>query len=188
MAAADALPARYSFAARLLHWVTALLIVGLVATGVAMTRASLSIEATFALYQWHKSLGLLVAIVMLLRLFVRWRTPRPAQSLALAPARARLAGLVHRLLYGCLIVLPVLGWLATSAAPLQLPLMLFGIVDVPLLGILATLPEPRRMLWYGWLAALHGWLALMTGCLVLVHVAGGLQHGGSVMRRMSLWP
>lgn len=188
MAAVETVPARYSLAARLLHWLVALLMATMLATGVAMTRGVWSLETTFALYQWHKSLGLLVGVAMLGRLAVRWYCPSPTLPADIAPSQARLARTVHGLLYACLIALPLLGWLLTSAAALQLPLMLLGWFELPPLSLLATLPEARRAVWYGWLAAVHGGLALLAAGLVLLHIGGAIQHGRAVLRRMSLWP
>jgi cytochrome b561 len=186
MDAVKTTPERYSLAARLLHGLVALLVAAMLTTGVAMTRGSWSLETTFALYQWHKSLGLLVGVAMLARIAVRWRMPPPPLPHTLSPGEARLARAVHAALYAGLIALPVVGWLVTSAAALQLPLTVLGFVDVPPLSVLARLPEPLRAVWYGWLVMMHRGLAIFVSGLVLLHIAGAVRHGRTGLRRMSL--
>jgi cytochrome b561 len=188
MVAVDRASERYSLAARLLHWLVALMVVAMIAVGFAMTRGAWSLETTFALYQWHKASGLLVGVAMVARLIVRWQNSPPPLPANLSSRTAHLAKAVHGLLYACLIGLPVLGWLATSAASLQLPMMLFGVIEIPPLSLLASLPQARRAAWYSWLAAAHGWLALIVACLVVLHISGAVRYGRLVLRRMSMWP
>src|SRR5689334_18591859 len=61
----------FGLATRLLHWVIALLILGLVALGFVMVRVAIDPALQFSLYQWHKSFGLTAFGLALLRLL--WR-------------------------------------------------------------------------------------------------------------------
>lgn len=193
MAVADAsahviTPVRYTRAARWLHAIVAALVGVMLVSGLVMTRASLSIEMTISLYQWHKSIGILIGVLMLWRIGLRLRRDHVPPPLGASQFATRLARVVHRALYVCLIALPVIGWLMVSAAPLGFPLLLFGLLEVPPLTLLTTLPEPERLAWYIGLKTLHAVVALTTGILVIGHVVAAWRQGRPVVQHMSVWP
>ncbi len=67
---------RYSAVAILLHWASALGVIALIGMGLIMTHAGLAPMRQFQLYQWHKSVGVTVLGLTILR--VLWRlTHRP---------------------------------------------------------------------------------------------------------------
>ena len=98
---------RYSAVAILLHWASALAVLVLIGLGLTMTHAVLAPLRQFQLYQWHKSVGLTVLALTLLRL--GWRLAhRPPPLPATLPARERAgAHAAHALLYGLLLGLPL---------------------------------------------------------------------------------
>jgi cytochrome b561 len=178
---------RYILPARVLHWGVAGVVVVLLALGLVMTRGTLSIERLFAAYQWHKTLGVLVFLTMVVRLGVRFGSPPPPPLPAdLSPARQRFARAVHAGLYVALLLMPMSGWLMASAAPLTFPISLFG-VDVPLFAPLQAMPEAARGGWFEVLKTSHSILAGCLGVLVVLHVAGALWHGRALRQRMSLF-
>lgn len=80
---------KYPAALRILHWVRALLILGLIAAGWTMTVLDEAVAARFnLLYPWHKSFGVLVLLIVLAQLAIRAmsRLPGPAPL----PAQERL--------------------------------------------------------------------------------------------------
>jgi cytochrome b561 len=177
---------RYALTARLLHWAVALLVSVLFGLGLVMTRGTLSIEPLFTAYQWHKTVGVLVWLLMVFRLSVRLALLGPDLPSTVSPQRQRIARLVHRALYVLLLAMPVSGWLMASASPLVFPISLFGF-DVPLLAALQGLPDAARARWFEALKLLHSALALALFALVMLHVGGALSHGGQLRGRMSLW-
>ena len=70
------MPQRYSLAAITLHWAIAALLAFQIAVGWAL--GSLGARG-FALFQLHKSIGITVLLLTLLRIGVRWWKPRPAK-------------------------------------------------------------------------------------------------------------
>ena len=182
----DALPEprRYTTTAMLLHWLSALLVAGLLALGWYMADLPLSPQR-LKLYNWHKWAGVSVLALTLARLLWRWTHRPPALPAALVgrtPAwQQRLAALTHVALYGLLLVVPLIGWAYSSAT--GFPVVWFGVLPLPDLlpkdKVLAELVKP-------W----HAVAAFSLGALVVLHLAAALKHQfvdrDGLMRRM--WP
>lgn len=177
-------PRRYTATAMLLHWLSALLVAGLLALGWYMADLPLTPQR-LKLYNWHKWAGVSVLALTLLRLLWRWthRPPAlPAELVARTPAwQQRLAALTHVALYGLLLVVPLIGWAYSSAAGFSV--VWFGVLPLPDLlpkdKALAELVKP-------W----HAVAAFSLGALVVLHLAAALKHQfvdkDGLMRRM--WP
>jgi cytochrome b561 len=122
-------PARWNRFAQLLHWLIALLIVGLGTVGLIMTDMSPSPDK-IKVYALHKSFGItilmLVALRLVWRLATRHPTPVPGPRWQMLAASA-----VHFLLYVLMFAIPLSGWLFNSAA--NFPLQWFGLMHVPAL-------------------------------------------------------
>ena len=171
----------YGIIAQAFHWLVALLV--LAQLGIGLYAANLPVSV--ARLRWlshHKSLGLAILALVLLRL--GWRALNPPPELARSmPRWERLAALAtHRLFYLLLILAPLCGWLYASAAGLSVNW--FGIFQVPDLVSkdreLATLFK-----------ALHIGLVALLALLVALHVGVALRHElvlrDGVMHRMLPW-
>ena len=147
----------------------AVLVLAQAALGLVMARLPDS-AIKFDLYQWHKSDGLVILGLALLR--IAWRLADPAPPLPAGMPRweRRAARANHLLLYLALILIPVTGLALVSASPLEVPTLAFGLVYVP------PLPLPRDEALEATLIALHGALAFAALALVGVHVAAALRH------------
>ena len=156
---------RYSYTAIALHWLIALLLAFQIALGWAL-EGNNSPEL-FARYQLHKSVGISILLLSLVRLAIRLFTPRPPASDGPAWTRI-LANMVHGLLYLVLILGPVTGWLLVSTARVRVPTLLYGIVPWPHLPVGRGWHEPAE--------ALHGAMAWLAIGLFLLHIAGALRH------------
>lgn len=156
---------RYGWAAKGLHWLTALAVAAMFPIAWWMDALPMGL-AKLEAYGWHKSLGMTILAVTLLRLSWRLANPQP-RYLGDSGWQRRAATLAHWLLYACLIAMPVLGWLMSAAA--NTPVNLFGLVVLP------NPIAPDRAL-----AALfeevHGTLAYGLLALVALHVAAALKH------------
>ncbi|HEY9213189.1 MAG TPA: cytochrome b [Ancylobacter sp.] len=175
--------ARYSFAARALHWLVAAFVICQIPLGLYMVArgAATDFDAlTGKLYDLHKLAGFTVLWLIVLRIHIRFRRGALPPLATLTPFERIASGAVHRLLYALLLIVPLLGWAGISAYP---ALNIFGLFNLP--GILpANEPLANKIL------GLHGLLAQLLGILVLIHIAAALRHRfikrDGLLRRM--WP
>jgi cytochrome b561/polyisoprenoid-binding protein YceI len=153
---------RYSAVAILLHWLLAAALAFQLALGFAMPK-----DATgFAAYQLHKSVGIVILLLTLVRLAWRLvkRPPPPVeQGLAGLGAKA-----VHAGFYAVLIFGPLTGWALVSTAPVEVPTVLFGILPWP------DLPVPQDI--HPSSEEAHELLSWFAIGLVALHVTGALRH------------
>jgi len=165
LSAAAQAPA-YTMGARLLHWVTAALILVMIPLGVVIANdwgGALQDQ----LYDLHRSIGAVLIPIVLLRLFVRWARP-PAELPDDVPAlQRRVARAMHACLYVLLVTQPLVGWMATSAY--GAPISVFGWFDLP--PICAENKAVSELLFLG-----HAGLGLTLGALATVHIAAALYH------------
>lgn len=159
---------RYDRVAMSLHWLMAAAIIALLGLGFFMTGLKPGSPLQFKLYQLHKSVGVLVFLLALLRL--GWRLghrPPPLPESMGAPERL-LAHAGHTALYGLMLGLPLAGWAVVSTSPYNIPTMVFGLVGLP------HLPLPRDI--NALAKATHmigGWLLAVT---LTGHVGAALRH------------
>ncbi|KQO55902.1 cytochrome B [Methylobacterium sp. Leaf469] len=151
--------------ARLLHWTMAGMILAMLFIGVAMVTSLAHYDALVAL---HRPLGIGILILAVLRLVNRWRHPPPALPPDLPGWQRQAAHASHRLLYGLMLGLPLIGWAMLSAA--GYPIGLGGSVVLP--PIL-----PRDPAIYAWLRPVHSVLAYALFGLILAHLGAALMHG-----------
>lgn len=156
----------YTAVAKVFHWGMALVIIGLLALGFVMTGLPLSPEK-LQYYAWHKWAGVSIFLLVWLRLAWRLRHPPPAYPERMSPLLQRVAHLGHAMLYGLMIVIPLSGWLLSSAKGVQT--VWFGVVPLPDL-----LPKDREM--GHWLHEVHEFLNFVLLLLLVGHVAAALKH------------
>lgn len=159
-------PQRYTPIAISLHWLLALAMLGMVALGFTMHDLHLS-PLKLRLFNWHKWAGVTLFLLALLRL--AWRAghappPLPATMSSL-PRRA--AGGLHLALYALMFLIPLSGWIMSSAKGFQT--VWFGVLPLPdLLDKDVALGERLQQL--------HLTLNLLLLLLVAGHVGASLKH------------
>ena len=177
---------RYNAVAQALHWLLAIGLTWMVVMGLAMKHAGLDRATQFKIYQLHKSVGITILIVALLRLL--WRlTHRPPPLPADMPATEKgAAHAAHVVLYGLMIGLPLVGWAMVSVSPFNLPTVLYGVVPWPHIPGLATLPN--KPYWENVAKFVHAYGAYLLIGLVSLHALAALRHHfilrDEVLRRM----
>lgn len=165
---------RYDAVAMTLHWAIAAAIISTFALGFSMTGRKPS-QAMFELYQLHKSLGLTIFGLSLLRLVWRFVSPPPA---ALPGKRAeRLAAqAAHWAFYGFMLGVPVLGWLMVSASPWNIPTLLWGVLNIPHPPALAGLDPAGKAAAEAVFRDAHKYAAYAMVTLLVLHAAAALRH------------
>lgn len=123
--------ARWGAVSQALHWGVVVLVLVMATLGLVMVDLPAS-ASTARLYALHKSLGLSILALMLLRLGWRLHAGAPPALAGVPRAQARLAAFVHGLLYALLLALPVSGWVINSSS--GFPLRWFGLFRVPQFG------------------------------------------------------
>lgn len=171
----------YGIIAQALHWIVAALVIAQVAIG----SYAGNLPVSLARLQWlslHKSLGLTVLLLVLMRLAWRLLNPPPVPPSSMPRWERRAAIAVHWLLYLLLVLTTLAGWLHASAAGLSASW--FGLFGVPdLVAKDRALAETFK--------ALHIGLVTVLSLLVLAHVGAALRHAvilcDGVMHRMLPW-
>ncbi len=118
----------YTPVAKGLHWLMAVLILGLLVLGLYMSGLPLSPQK-LALYSWHKWAGVTVFVLVWVRLAWRLTHRPPALPDTLAPVMRLAAHAGHGLLYVLMVAIPLSGWLMSSAKGFQT--VWFGVLPIP---------------------------------------------------------
>ena len=167
---------RYNVVAMGLHWLIAALIFANI--GLAWWFETLHGLAKIGPTQIHKSIGITVLVLSVLRLV--WRLAnRPPPLPASMPAWERYAAhTVHALLYGIMIGMPLTGWAMSSASALirVFPITWFGLFRWPTISALANLPPERMKSAHDLFFTLHNGGAWLAYGLVTLHVLAALRH------------
>ena len=117
-------------ALRLIHWVSAALVLGMLRLGVYMVQLVHDPGRRFELTQTHKSIGFAVLALTVARLCLRIITTAPRPEPA-APSLLIAAKAAHIALYGLLVAMPLSGWLMVTTTPVRVPTFVFGLFALP---------------------------------------------------------
>src|SRR5271170_126735 len=156
---------RFTPLQRLLHWLMAVCILAMLFIGVGMV--STVMPKYLSLISIHKSLGIAILVLALIRLAVRLGYGAPPLPSGLPEPMKLAAYLSHYALYALMIGMPLIGWGMLSAA--AYPVVLVGGVQLP-----AILPQSDSLHTLLWNA--HYYLAFLFFALVLMHLAAALFH------------
>lgn len=168
---------RWGAPAQILHWLVVALII--LQFTLALIADELHGSPKLAMLARHKSFGITILMLALLRLAWRCLNPTPELPPTLKPYERTLARLTHGLLYALLFVMPLSGWMMSSAR--GFPVSWFGFWQLPDL-------VPKNKPLYEALVTTHGVLASVLVAVVVLHVAAALKHHfvlrDDVLRRM----
>ena len=170
--------ARYSAVAIILHWLLAVLLIGMVFYGWymeglledAQSGGGTSLTEVQTAYNMHKTTGIIVLVLSLIRLGWRFTHPVPALPEGMKPWEKTVAHGTHMVFYAIMIGMPVGGWMASSAAPF--PSYLFNNPELTL----PRLPVPQTEAFADTMGSAHGaggWVILI---LFGLHAAAALKH------------
>ncbi len=168
--------ARYTVVARALHWAIAVLIILNLALGFAHD----ALPKDWAVMSVHKSIGLTVLALTLVRIGWRLTHPAPRLPAALPAWEKGAAHATHFIFYALMLVLPLSGWIMSSAG--TRPLNWFFLFDIPKFGVgkedaIVTLSRGA-----------HELLPWLWAALIAIHIGAALRHHlvlkDDVLRRM----
>jgi cytochrome b561 len=169
---------RWGAFSQFLHW----LIVALIILQVILAKYAEDLPISpkkIAVYGWHKSVGITILGLAVIRLLWRWANPTPVLPGTLRPYERVLATLTHAGLYVLLFAQPLTGWMMTSAR--AYPVSWFKLVQLPDF-------VPKNEALYNAMKATHDNLALALYVIVFLHAAAALKHHfllkDDVLRRM----
>ena len=162
----------YGAVTKTFHWLIALLIIAVIATGVTAHNLSISdpesLEWKVRLYSIHKTIGLTILFTALLRILWAISQPKPAMIGDAPKSQKFLAEVVHYALYISLVLVPLTGWMTHAAtegfAPIKWP---FG-QDLPFVPNDPELAER--------LATAHKFFERVMVASLLLHIAGAVKH------------
>ncbi|MBV1900151.1 MAG: cytochrome b [Kordiimonadaceae bacterium] len=164
----------YSRFAVFLHWAIALLIFCLLGLGIVMTRLpEKEIALMFKLYQLHKSLGISVLLLSIIRLLWRFSTKQPVAAPG-SKLEQRMAKIAHISLYILAFLTPLLGWALVSASPYNIPTLIFGVVEWPHISFFAALDNKEAT--EAILSEMHEIAAFTLLLVALLHMGAALRH------------
>ena len=168
---------RYGALAQLFHWVIVVLIITQFV--LALRAEGLSPIKKIGVLGTHKSIGITILVLALLRLAWRLFNPVPPQPRGMPRWQELSAHISHFLLYALLFITPVLGWLMSSARAFSVSW--FGLVQLP------DFIEPDKAV-FERLKDWHEAMAFTLAAIAVIHVAAALKHHffdrDDVLRRM----
>ncbi len=165
-------PTTYGSLTRSLHWITALLIMANIGLGFAASWAPFNSAEALAQKTWlfslHKTLGVTLFFVALLRVVLGVAQSRPLAMSPVHKVEALTAHTVHWLLYALLVLVPLTGWVHHAAtdgfAPILWPLG----QNLPLI--------PKSQFVFETAGALHVACVVLLIATVVLHILGALKH------------
>jgi cytochrome b561 len=181
---------RYGNVAMTFHWIIAALVLTNLCLGFYFANVMGHDDPSFfTIIQLHKSIGLTVLTLSVLRLGWRLINPIPPLPADFSPAMRILARGTHFLFYFLIIGVPLLGWMMISTSPRGTPTPYFGLFNWPHLPFLSTLPREDKRTYVELFATAHAVLAYTMAGLVVLHVSAALWHHFSrrdeVLKRMT---
>ncbi|MDS9469208.1 cytochrome b/b6 domain-containing protein [Paracoccus sp. MBLB3053] len=173
-------PRRYAPAARLLHWLTVLLVFSTIPAGLVMVQEGLPRPLQDSLFLYHKNIGPVILILVVLRLLLRLVLKTPPLPETLPRLQALAAISVHWLLYLSLLVMALSGIVRVQAG--GYPIEFWD----PLIGGMIAKNEALAKT----AMTIHAQCRYVLIALIFVHVGAAALHGlikrDGVIRRM--WP
>lgn len=157
---------KFSTTARTFHWLTVALLLAQIPLAYSMMDKPLGPDKIND-YALHKSIGMAIFTLTIVRLAWRWWRPPPPLPSAMSAIERFAAKATHAALYLVLFAMPLTGWLSSSAA--NYTVSVFGWFSLPnLLGPDHALHER--------LEDIHQWLAYSLFALVSLHIGAALYH------------
>ncbi|WOH38261.1 cytochrome b [Thalassotalea fonticola] len=157
----------YGSISKLLHWLSALTIIGLFALGFWMVELTYYSSWYKTAPHWHKSIGIILLFATAIRMVYKVKQPKVLAIANHSKLVKKASSLTHKLLYLMLIVLMISGYLISTAD--ERAIDVFNWFSIPSLGELFNNQEDISGL-------IHKYLAYSLIALVVVHAGAAIKH------------
>jgi cytochrome b561 len=157
----------YSFALRVLHWLSALCMFVVIPIAWYMTTMDRHDPSHGGWVNLHKSIGLTILLLTLIRVVTRLSGNAPPLPKTIPSFEQKLAHIGHGLLYVILFAMPITGYINSYGG--GHPVNMFWLFQVP-----SVVPQDKALGHLG--ARLHYWLAYLTYALIAGHVLAVVYH------------
>lgn len=172
---------QYRQPARLFHWTMAVLVVAMIGAGVLMVQPDLDRSLQNGLFLFHKNVGVLLLLLLIMRALYRWTHPPAALPDDVPGWQRRAAGLSHVALYVLLLAMPIAGYVRVKAGG-------FPIETLDWLGIPSLVPRSDPVAETA--KAVHYFAGIALGAFIVLHICAAAYHG--ILRRdgvfSRMWP
>jgi cytochrome b561 len=158
---------RYSALHQTLHWITALCMLAILPLAWVATNAKEKTPGLETMFDWHKTLGIIVLLITGFRLVWRFMDKPPAYPPKITRLDKAVAHVTYALFYVALLWMPITGLIMSSFEPYKLHL--FGFIP------LASPFKPNEAMAdrFGYYHALGQWLIY---ALILLHLTATAFH------------
>jgi cytochrome b561 len=157
-------PRQFSVVSRLLHWTMAVMILAMLAIGLAMMA---SLSGYHTLVSIHRPLGIAVLVLVVVRFVNRQLSTLPPFPATMSAMERKIAHASELTMYGLMLLQPLVGWAMLSAA--QYPIVLYGSLHLPFI-------LPHDLTLYALLRKTHTILAYLFILVFLAHFGAVLFH------------
>ena len=157
---------QYGVISQLLHWTVAVLFFMQFIWAWRIEQLGLG-RQRYDLVNQHKSIGMTILVLVVMRLLWRQINVIPAYVPPITFQQRIISRYFHYLLYSLLLMIPITGWLMSSAAGFVVSW--FGLIDLP--SLIAQDDNLKKLF-----KLIHAILALSAGLIVLVHIVAALYH------------
>ena len=158
---------KYNLSMRILHWVGALLIISVMSVGLWMTNLPNDYPGKFdTIYPMHKSFGILVLFFIVLRIINRWLSTIPKLPEQIKTRDKIFASISMFLLYVCMLVQPISGYLMSSLGGHNVDFFTFTLPN-----LFAENKPLSKVFWYTHIYNAYALIALIT-----IHLIGTFKH------------
>ncbi len=168
-------PVKFSGAMRVLHWAMAVILISLLMIGLYMAQIPMERPDKFDFYPWHRAFGVLAFALLIIRLIVRFRSVAPEIPAGIVWYERRSAKLAQIALYTAMILMPVMGYAASSALP-EFPglpplhtIWFFG-AELPLFPFERNYETTKSLI------AVHKYVGYAMMAVIAGHAAGAFKH------------
>ncbi|MBL4854096.1 MAG: cytochrome b [Robiginitomaculum sp.] len=176
----------YTRTARWLHWAIAVLIVCMLAGGLLMRfLPEDNFSLTVLVYNWHKTIGILILVLSVVRLVWRLIHKPPVHDANIKGWEVLLSKAVHVFFYVFMIGMPLIGWAIISTS--RFPSKLFNVLPLAKLPGLRNYTGDARDKLNDLLGDIHEVFAYMAIALIILHIVAAVKHhreDGVFLRRM----